>query len=77
MRIFGRYVTFECYGIASMEIKIDAIGGAYFSVLGSVYTRSDGTFVWNGRKVQTGSAIQVQVQGNGDCSRTYPTFSNP
>lgn len=32
MRISGRYVTFEGYGIAGMEVKIYAIGAAYFSV---------------------------------------------
>jgi hypothetical protein len=77
MRISGRYVTFEGYGIAGMEVKIYAIGVAYFSVWGTAYTRNDGTFVWNGRKVPRGSAIQVEVQGNGAYSRPYPTFNNP
>lgn len=35
------------------------------------------SFVWNGRKVPAGSAIEVEVQGNGAYSRPYPTFSNP
>lgn len=77
MRISGRYVTFEGRGIAGMEVKIYSIGAAYFTVWDRVYTRSDGTFVWNGRKVPWGSGIQVEVQGNGAYSRPYPTFSNP
>lgn len=77
MRVTGRYTDLRGMNIAGMPVRIYSVSTATFSQWAIVYTRNDGTFLYEGNKVPVGNRIQVDVEGNGAYSRPYPTLNRP
>lgn len=74
MRVVGRVLTIDNRPIAGQAVIIYSVGVAHFSRWSTVYTGNDGRFTSTTNKVPVGTQIQVEVEGNGAYSRSYPTL---
>ncbi len=77
MRASGRLMQVSGQPVAGVPIKVYVVGTAYFTLMGTGYTGSDGRFNVTASKGPAGTWVQIEFEGNGAYSRAYPTFNRP
>jgi hypothetical protein len=77
MKVSGRLKTLSGFGISGMRVVIYAVGEAYFTRWHTMYTNNTGDFSVTVAKTPVGTAVQIEVEGNGAYSRPFPTFNRP